>query len=51
MRRYLFMLSKLKKHWICDIFIAEVMAETTEFYNMTEIMRFCSSLSAKLSEV
>ena len=48
---FIYVKNKLKKHWICDIFIAEVMVETTEFYNMNEIMVFFSNLNAKLSEV
>ena len=42
--------SKLLNHWICDIFIAEVMVETTEFYNVSDIIKYFNALSNKLSQ-
>lgn len=43
--------SKLLNHWICDIFIAEVMVETTEFYNVPDIIKYFNTLCNKLSQV
>ena len=42
---------KLAKHWMADIFVAEVMVETTEFYNAFEIVKYIDILRQKLTEV
>eukprot|EP01084_Bolivina_argentea_P284181 486940_1 len=42
--------SKLLNHWICGIFIAEVMVETTEFYASNDILKYINQLGDKLSE-
>ena len=43
--------TKLVKHWMTDIFVAEVMVETTEFYNAHEILKYFDDLRLKLTQV